>query len=303
MRSGVLNLLKPPGMTSSDAVLAVRRLFGQKRVGHTGTLDPGAAGVLPICLGRATRLFDYLVEKDKTYLAEIHFGAETDTLDSYGRILAEGDYRVPAEALKALLPAFLGEQEQRAPMYSALKSGGKKLYELARAGAPAVEKRRQICIYSLSLLEQTGPGAFLLEIRCSRGTYVRSLCRDLGQALGVPAYLSFLLRSQSGAFCLEEAHTLEELQAHKEAGSLDTLLISPEKALAHLKDVRLVLDRKDRLHLYNGAPVQFPGWEALPKGEPLRTYVQGQFWGLSAARETGLQMCLFLQDEENMGHG
>lgn len=106
MRSGVLNLLKPPGMTSSDAVLAVRRLFGQKRVGAYGHPGSGAAGVLPICLGRATRLFDYLVEKDKTYLAEIRFGAETDTLDSYGHILAEGDYRVPAEALEALLPPF-----------------------------------------------------------------------------------------------------------------------------------------------------------------------------------------------------
>ena len=149
MKHGVVNFLKPPGMTSSDAVVALRRLFQEKRVGHTGTLDPGAAGVLPICIGRATRLFDYLVDKDKDYLAEIAFGAATDTQDSYGSILAQRPTSVTKEALANVLPRFLGPQEQIAPMYSALKSGGKKLYELARAGEAPVEKRRQVYIHRL----------------------------------------------------------------------------------------------------------------------------------------------------------
>ena len=170
MKHGVVNFLKPPGMTSSDAVVALRRLFQEKRVGHTGTLDPGAAGVLPICIGRATRLFDYLVDKDKDYLAEIAFGAATDTQDAYGSILVQRPTSVTKAALAKALPGFLGPQEQIAPMYSALKSGGKKLYELARAGEAPVEKRRQVYIHRLELVEQTGPQRFLLDVSCSRGT-------------------------------------------------------------------------------------------------------------------------------------
>ena len=148
MKHGVVNFLKPPGMTSSDAVVALRRLFQEKRVGHTGTLDPGAAGVLPICIGRATRLFDYLVDKDKDYLAEIAFGAATDTQDAYGSILEQRPTSVTKAALAKALPGFLGPQEQIAPMYSALKSGGKKLYELADVVldncAPAAEAMMEV---------------------------------------------------------------------------------------------------------------------------------------------------------------
>lgn len=300
MKHGVVNFLKPPGMTSSDAVVALRRLFQEKRVGHTGTLDPGAAGVLPICIGRATRLFDYLVEKDKEYLAEIAFGAATDTQDSYGRIVERRETNVTKEALGQALPGFLGLQEQIAPMYSALKSGGKKLYELARAGEATVEKRRQVYIHRLELVEQTGPQTFMLAVACSRGTYVRTLCRDLGTVLDAPAHLSFLLRSRSGIFSLDTAWTLEELQAQREAGTLDNALIPPEKALAHMPQVKLRLDAAQRKRLQNGTAINIPGLQA-PDG-PVRLYVGEQFWGIGQQGPEGLHMRLFLTEDDSI-HG
>lgn len=300
MKHGVVNFLKPPGMTSSDAVVALRRLFQEKRVGHTGTLDPGAAGVLPICIGRATRLFDYLVDKDKDYLAEIAFGAATDTQDAYGSILEQRPTSVTKAALAKALPGFLGPQEQIAPMYSALKSGGKKLYELARAGEAPVEKRRQVYIHRLALVEQTGPQTFLLDVSCSRGTYVRTLCQDLGAALDAPAHLSFLLRSRSGRFSLDHAWTLEELQAQRAAGGLDQALLPPEAALAHLPQLRLRLDPVQRKRLQNGSAIQLPGQE-IPEG-PVRLYVEEQFWGIGQQGPEGLHMRLFLTEDDSI-HG
>ena len=220
-------------MTSSDAVVALRRLFQEKRVGHTGTLDPGAAGVLPICIGRATRLFDYLVDKDKDYLAEIAFGAATDTQDAYGSILEQRPTSVTKAALAKALPGFLGPQEQIAPMYSALKSGGKKLYELARAGEAPVEKRRQVYIHRLALVEQTGPQTFLLDVSCSRGTYVRTLCQDLGAALDAPAICPFFCAAAAGAFPWIMPGRWRNCRPAG-GGQPGSGLAPPEAALAHL---------------------------------------------------------------------
>jgi tRNA pseudouridine55 synthase len=252
---GVVNLLKPPGITSSDAVSALRRIFQMKRVGHTGTLDPMAAGVLPICLGRATRLFDYFVDKDKEYIAELSLGVATDTQDACGRAIVSAATAVTPEALCAVLPRFLGEQRQIAPMYSAVRVNGKRLYALARRGAEAVEKPRLVTIQSIDYLEQTGPQAFLLKIVCSRGTYIRTLLQDIGAALGAPAHLCFLLRTRSGAFGLETAYTLEELEALKEQGALARAVIPPEAALAHLGEIRLRLDERQARLLQNGAAI------------------------------------------------
>ena len=299
MSCGVVNLLKPPGMTSSDAVCELRRLFGQKRVGHTGTLDPGAAGVLPICIGRATRLFDYLVDKDKEYIAEITFGASSDTQDSYGAAIIKAQTNVTAKALCEVLQSFLGEQEQIAPMYSAVRSGGKKLYELARAGAESVEKRRSVHIQTLEFCKQTGPQSFLLRVECGRGTYVRTLCYDIGQALCAPAYLSFLLRSRSGSFVLSDAYTLDELRALKEQGKLESALVPPDMALAGLPEARLVLHSNERRLLANGAPITPRGWESLPQDTPLRAYVADRFLGLARADAGGVRMSLFLEEEND----
>ncbi len=209
---GVVNVLKPPGMTSSNVVVDIRKLFEIKRVGHTGTLDPGAAGVLPVCLGRAARLFDYLVDKEKTYVFEIAFGACTDTQDSYGKIIAQSDKTVSKEQLMAVLPEFLGEQNQRVPMYSALKVGGRKLYEIARSGNIAEKQMRAISISEISYLDQRAKNRFLLRVSCSRGTYIRMLCEDIGRRLGVCAHMAFLLRTACGPFYAEDAFSIAELE-------------------------------------------------------------------------------------------
>ena len=218
---GVVSVLKPPGMTSSDVVVDIRRIFGERRVGHTGTLDPAAAGVLPICIGRATRLFDYLVDKEKEYIAEIRFGAETDTEDACGTVIAESSRMVSKAELEKILPDFIGEIEQVPPIYSSLSVNGVKMYKLARNGsvtAPAEERRRRIRVFLLETICELEQNSFLIRIRCSKGTYVRSLCRDIGRALGCCAYMPFLLRTASGTFDISEAHTIAELKELKEAG-------------------------------------------------------------------------------------
>ena len=240
---GIVNILKPPGMTSSNVVFDVRRIYGEKRAGHLGTLDPAAAGVLPVCLGRATKLFDLLVDKDKEYVFECAFGTQTDTQDASGAVLARHDKRVEEDELRRYLPQFIGNQMQVASIYSALKVDGKKMYDLARAGIAVEPKTREICVRELELVEQTGENRFLLRAVCSRGTYVRSLCESIAQALGTIGYVSILIRSRSGPFTSERALTLTELEEAKSAGTLPETLISCEEALAYLPELQLSLDR------------------------------------------------------------
>lgn len=193
MIEGIVNVLKPPGMTSSDVVSELRRIFNMKRVGHTGTLDPGAAGVLPVCLGRATRLFDYLVDKRKEYIAELRVGVDTDTQDAYGEAVQNGKAPGAAE-IAAVLPGFIGRQRQRAPLYSAVRLNGRQLYKFARAGQQVDEsslKVREIDIYALELLGQSAPDRFLLRVECGKGTYIRTLCQELAHSAGDAATCRF----------------------------------------------------------------------------------------------------------------
>lgn len=264
---GVLNVLKPPGMTSHDVVAYLRRLLRERRVGHTGTLDPGAAGVLPVCLGRATRLAEYLAEAGKAYRAEVTFGIATDTLDAYG---TETERRpVPelrAGDLLAVLPRFQGEIWQTPPMYSAVKVGGRRLYELARAGQEVERVPRQVTIHRLSLVAFR-PGEFpvaRLDVVCSKGTYIRTLAADLGAALGVPAHLSHLVRTGSGPFTLETAVTLEELAAH----GAGPYLVPPARALAHLPRLILRDPRAARAVAHGRAPRLPRGWTPPDPGRP-----------------------------------
>ena len=215
---GVLNVLKPPGMTSHDAVAFVRRVLQTKRVGHTGTLDPAAGGVLPICVGQATRLVEYLQNGTKEYIAEITFGFETDTCDAVGKTIAEGDAsRVNLETLRATLDSFRGEITQTPPLFSAIKKDGKKLYDLARAGLRDDEieiPTRQVVISRLVVTRffpnEKHPRA-ILKIECSGGTYIRSLVRDIGRVLGCGATMTFLVRNRNGAFAIGDAKTLEAI--------------------------------------------------------------------------------------------
>jgi len=284
---GVVVLLKPPGMSSNNAVYDVRRIFGEKRVGHYGTLDPGASGVLPISVGRATKLFDYFVEKEKTYVAEIAFGASTDTQDAFGRILETSDISVSEKMLRDILPAFCGEITQIAPAYSALKVDGRKMYDLARAGEAVPERIRSAQIYELTFLRQTAENRFLLRVRCSRGTYIRTLCADIGEALRVPAHMSFLLRSASGSFSLEQSHTVAELEKLRDAGQLSKALIPCETALAFLPLMQL--DEHRRVPTANALPT---GVKA-PNGT-VRLYCGETFMGVGTVKEGEVRLSVHL---------
>jgi tRNA pseudouridine55 synthase len=213
---GVLNVLKPPGMTSHDVVSLVRRRLGTKRVGHTGTLDPAAAGVLTVCIGQATRLIEYL-PTGKEYTAEISFGYETDTCDAVGQTIKKGDAGVvTTETLEQVLEPFRGTITQTPPMHSAVKVGGRKLYELARNGETAIEiPTREVHISRLQVTkywsDASGARA-MMEIECSGGTYIRSLVRDIGRALGCGATMTFLVRTRNGSFALGESCILEAIE-------------------------------------------------------------------------------------------
>ena len=212
MANGILVIDKPEGWTSHDVVAKVRRLFGARRVGHSGTLDPMATGVLPLFLGRATRAVSFAVDSEKEYIAGLQLGVITDTQDTTGTVLETRPVSVGREALEALLPQFQGEQMQIPPMYSAIKRNGKKLYELARAGQEVERTPRPVTFYALELLEpsQEGP-VFSLRVRCSKGTYVRTLCHDIGQALGCGGAMCSLRRTHAAGFGLDQAVTLEAL--------------------------------------------------------------------------------------------
>ena len=212
--NGFLCVLKPPGMTSSDVVVRVRRKLGRgAKVGHAGTLDPEASGVLPLMIGRAARLFDYLVEKEKTYVAQLKPGYATDTQDAHGAIVSGGGARATRAQLEAVLPRFIGDIAQIPPMYSALKRDGQKLCDLARQGIDVKVEPRPTQVYAIDVLHENEDGSFILQIRCGRGTYIRTLCNDIGEALGTKAHMGVLLRTQTGMFTLDEAHTIEEIDA------------------------------------------------------------------------------------------
>ena len=295
---GVICVLKPPGMSSSDAVTDIRRVFNEKRVGHTGTLDPAAAGVLPICIGRATRLFDFLVDKKKEYIAELVIGKATDTEDATGTVVAESDRIVSADEISAALPAFLGDIEQIPPIYSALNVNGVKLYKLARKAevTEALEsKKRVVTIYELELVRQTGENRFLLRIVCSKGTYIRTLCKDIGASIGCPAYMGFLLRTMSGAFTLENAYSIAELNEMREKGVLAEAVIPMDRAVAHIPELRLdgLSEKQERL-LIHGAPIKCADKR---KNTPLRVYIRDEFIGIGEIRGDELRVTMWLGDE------
>ena len=290
---GIVPLLKPPGLSSSDCVVDVRRLFGEKRVGHLGTLDPGAAGILPVCVGRAVRLFDYLVDKDKTYRFELILGAATDTQDSFGQVVETGERDVPVAALKAVLPRFRGDIEQLAPAYSALKCNGKKLYDLALQGKDVPEKRRPVTISDLTLLRQEGAGRFLMEMTCSRGTYVRTVCHDLGHALGTCGHMGSLLRTRSGPFTVERSFTVEELKAMQAAGDLADALVSCEEALEQYPALDLTEDRL--VPAKNGLPTDLHGSDRRPDG-PVRLYCGGVFLGVGRVEKNKARLAVHLYE-------
>ncbi|MEA4823406.1 MAG: tRNA pseudouridine(55) synthase TruB [Clostridiaceae bacterium] len=292
MTTGIVTVDKPSGMTSHTVVDRMRRIFGQKSVGHGGTLDPMATGVLPIFLGRATRASAYALEGDKTYAARLRFGISTDTQDITGTTLRTCDSVPSREAVLAVLPRFTGVISQVPPMYSAVQKDGKRLYELARRGMTVEREARTITIYEISLYEgrlpeesrspfgDAGDGELDILVTCSKGTYIRTLAADIGDALGCGAALAALRRMKTGVFTLEDAYTLEQLEDMKENGSLGDAVRPCDRLFADLPCLTLDAEGEERIR--RGAPVYL----MEPAGR-YRLYGRtGEFLGLGAVRET-----------------
>ena len=267
--NGIIVIDKPSGWTSHDVVSKLRGLLRERRIGHGGTLDPMATGVLPVFVGRATRAVEFCESAEKEYLAGMRFGLTTDTQDLTGRVLTESGSSVTAGELEAVLPRFTGELEQLPPMYSAVKVGGKKLYELARRGMEAERKPRAVTIRTLELTGWDGKDA-LLRVVCSKGTYVRTLIHDIGEDLGCGAAMSSLRRTRAGSFTLSDARTLEEVEAASQSGTADLLLRPVDSLFAALP--RLTVTEEGEKRIRNGVAFPYPG-----KDGTYRVYGPGGF--------------------------
>ena len=277
MPNGIIIIDKPQEWTSMDVCAKLRGIFREKRIGHAGTLDPMATGVLPVFMGRATRAVEFASESEKEYVAGLKLGVITNTQDTSGEVLETRPVSVTAEELEAVLPQFRGPIQQIPPMYSAIKINGKKLYELARKGREVERKPRDITIHSLTVEEQIAPDEFILRVRCSKGTYVRTLCHDIGQALGCGGTMSSLRRTMAAGFTLEQSVTLEQIQAAEDPAAL---LLPVE---AYFSDhPALTLSPALSKQVRNGMTVVFP--EAAP-GQ-YRVYgSDGAFLALCEAKE------------------
>jgi tRNA pseudouridine55 synthase len=268
--SGILNIDKPAGMTSHDVVNRVRRISGQRRVGHAGTLDPSATGVLIVCLGQATRVVEYIMASDKVYQAQIRLGISTDTHDAEGEVTATAEVDVGQEEdwrIREALTAFVGSIQQVPPMYSALKREGVPLYRLARQGITVERKPRPVVIYDIELLDWNPP-LFTIQVECSPGTYIRALARDLGQELGCGAHLHSLTRLASGHFTLEEAASLDELTEAFAQGDWQGFIHPLDEALLDFE--ALVVDAQAERHLRHGQQIQGPDSPGLCRAYSLK---------------------------------
>lgn len=277
---GILNLRKPLGVTSMDVVRQIKRLTRQKHVGHGGTLDPLAEGVLPICFGRATRLMDYLIDFPKVYRTTIHLGITTDTYDAQGAVLETQNVEwVTREAVEDTLDAFRGEVYQVPPMYSALKYQGQRLYELARSGVEVERAARKVQVYRLELIDWDNPRV-TFDIECGRGFYIRSLAHDLGKAIGCGSHVEALTRLRSGPLAYEESVSLEEFRELVDEGSWMRVIHPPDLVLQHL-DAAIVGHQVERF-IRQGRQVPLgPGRRYPPPMNPCRVYcLDGRFLGL-----------------------
>ena len=283
MISGVINIYKESGYTSHDVVAKLRGILHQKKIGHTGTLDPDAVGVLPVCLGKATKLAETLGEGTKTYEAVLLLGRETDTQDVSGEILAEKPVICSEQEAADCLAGFLGEQDQIPPMYSAKKQNGKRLYQLARDGIVVERKPSRIRIDELEMLSFELP-RIRMRVTCSKGTYIRTLCHDIGRKLGCGGCMEQLVRTRVGRFRIEEAVTLETIREKAGDGTLSDVLKTPDTFFEELPALRAAAD-EDRL-IHNGNPL--PVKEAESGADRVRLYDSaGVFMGIYSYKGSG----------------
>jgi tRNA pseudouridine55 synthase len=292
---GIIILDKAQGSTSNKVLQIVKRLFAADKAGHTGSLDPLATGVLPICFGEATKVSQYLLDSDKSYIARIKLGVATTTSDAEGDVVST--HAVPAlgeDELKQLLATFVGEIQQSPSIYSALKQNGVPLYKLARAGKEIIPKLRTITIYSIKLLEWQSP-ELVLDVSCSKGTYIRTLAEDIGKALGCGGHITQLRRSKAGPFTLAEAHTLEQLQAISERGfeAMDQLLVKADQAIDWMP--ALELDAQQTRKLQQGQAVVLA---PLATDELVRVYSAGKFIGIASIGQDGILKVVRLMQYE-----
>ena len=249
---GIIVIKKEKGYTSHDVVAKLRGILSMKKIGHTGTLDPEAEGVLPVALGKGTRLVDMLTDKEKTYEAVLRLGVVTDTQDMTGTVLEEHPVHVTEEQIQDTVNGFLGEQMQVPPMYSALKVNGKKLYELAREGKTVERKARPVFFYGIEIQKIALP-LIKLTVTCSKGTYIRTLCNDIGEALGCGGCMESLVRTKVGRYTLEEAYTLAQVEEIRDQGKISHLVIPVEQVLG--EDPRLMCTQAGDRLLQNGNPL------------------------------------------------
>ncbi|MCD7856243.1 MAG: tRNA pseudouridine(55) synthase TruB [Clostridiales bacterium] len=259
MPSGIIVIDKPADWTSMDVCAKLRRLLGERRIGHAGTLDPMATGVLPVFVGRATRAVEFAESGEKEYLATLRLGLTTDTQDTTGAVLSTAPAVCTGADLEAVLPQFRGEILQVPPMYSALKVNGQKLCNLARKGRTVERQPRAITIFALEVVEQVGGAEYTLRVRCSKGTYIRTLCHDIGQALGCGGVMASLRRTEAAGFTLAQAVTLEDVAQAAEEGRAGTLLRPVDSLFQRYPSVQ-VEGRLEAL-CRNGNPFPFDGAE------------------------------------------
>lgn len=289
MFDGVINVRKEKGYTSHDVVAKMRGILKQKKIGHTGTLDPEAEGVLPVCLGKGTKLCDMLTDKTKTYQAVLKLGLETDTQDTTGQILAEYPVVVTEEKVQEIILGFMGDYQQIPPMYSALKVNGKKLYELARQGKVIDREARAVHIYEI-VIDKIHLPDVTLTVTCSKGTYIRTLCYDIGRALGCGGCMDQLLRTQVDRFLLKDSLTLAQIEELRDLGKLDQVILPVDQMFSSYPS----LDMKEEFDglVHNGN--QFYPHQAVvcqPASEQglVRVYdSQGLFIGVYEYREEKL---------------
>lgn len=267
MIHGIINIYKEKGYTSHDVVAKLRRIVGQKKIGHTGTLDPDATGVLPVCFGKATKLCDLLTDKDKTYETVLLLGRETDTQDISGTVLSEKQTGTVAEAdVRSVVASFVGAYAQTPPMYSAIKIGGKKLYELAREGKTVERKPRNVEIFSIDILEMDLPHV-KMRVHCSKGTYIRTLCNDIGAKLGCGGCMEELVRTKVSSFVLTEAKTLAEVENFVSDGRLSEIITPVDAMFAHYPAL-CVTEKWDKF-AYNGNALPNDAVGDVPDGHSI----------------------------------
>ena len=282
---GILIVDKPQGWTSFDVIAKLRGVLGTRKLGHSGTLDPMATGVLPVFCGGASKAVDLQLDHNKTYRAALRLGVKTDTGDITGTVLETAPVTAGEAELKAVLPRFVGPQMQVPPMYSAVKVNGQPLYKAARQGIEIERKARPIKVYSIEYEGSPEPDTYCLTVRCSRGTYIRTLLEDIAEAMGQKGTMAALRRTAAGVYTEAGAHTMEEILAAKEAGTLESLLLPVESVFETLP--LLTVPPRAEQHLYNGCPTsRYPA----PDGRYRVRNEAGQFLGLARVEQGVLRV-------------